>query len=694
MTARHLMGKKGVTLAASALAALCCAASAAAAPPPPADLQVAGGEEAWRPDRAFRLEWVNPAPAVSQVAAVHYRVRDPGGATAIGPVRVDRWLSELGMTVPALPGAYTAEVWLEDSAGRQGAPAAAALRFDNARPAATAVRHVPAWIGRASFPFPVRLERPPGPAPLSGIRGYAVAVDPAPERRPCAAPDRCALAETDLHGGVADDTLLLPGLPDGTSHLSAAPVSGAGVSSQTVARATLRVDRTSPVTRLSGVPAGWARQPVRLTATATDAGSGMAAVAGGASPFTAIGVDGATPSVFPGAVATATVFGEGVHRVVHYARDAAGNVDDGGSSNGARNPAPATAAVRIDSTPPRIAFAGSQDPRDPELIRARIGDALSGPDPARGWIGVRPAGTNGPFAPLPTLPPRGGELRARWDSEAMPAGRYEFRAVGHDAAGNAASTTRRGDGSAMALANPIKAATGISAGFGGAVMVWHRCAKRGEGRRCRRERVRKLALRPAARTVPHGRGVLLSGRLGAGLGSPLARMPVRVVERFAEGGPAERASTVLSGPGGEFSLRLAPGPSREVSASFAGTTTLGRTASRPLRLGVRGGVRLRASSAVARVGGAPIVFRGKVVARRGEIPADGAAVQLQFRLPGTAWSEFRTIRTDPRGRFRHAYRFSDDDSRGARFQFRAHAPAQGNWPYEPASSRPVAVRGR
>jgi hypothetical protein len=68
-------------------------------------------------------------------------------------------------------------------------------------------------------------------------------------------------------------------------------------------------------------------------------------------------------------------------------------------------------------------------------------------------------------------------------------------------------------------------------------------------------------------------------------------------------------------------------------------------------------------------------------------------VQLQFRLPGLPWSEFRTIQTDRRGRFRYAYRFSDDDSRGARFQFRAYAPAQENWPYEPSGSRPVLVRG-
>ena len=51
------------------------------------------------------------------------------------------------------------------------------------------------------------------------------------------------------------------------------------------------------------------------------------------------------------------------------------------------------------------------------------------------------------------------------------------------------------------------------------------------------------------------------------------------------------------------------------------------------------------------------------------------------------------MQTNGRGRFRYAYRFSDDDSRGVRFRFRAFVPAQSDWPYEPGGSRPVAVRG-
>jgi hypothetical protein len=88
-----------------------------------------------------------------------------------------------------------------------------------------------------------------------------------------------------------------------------------------------------------------------------------------------------------------------------------------------------------------------------------------------------------------------------------------------------------------------------------------------------------------------------------------------------------------------------------------------------------------------------VVFHGKVADGGASVPADGKVVQLQFRLPGLPWSEFRTVRTDRRGRFRYAYRFADDDSRGVRFQFRAYAPAQAGWPFEPAGSLPVTVLG-
>jgi hypothetical protein len=683
-----LCAKKAPRAGLAALAALLLLAPvAAAAPPPPTNLEVQGGEDAWHPDRAFRLRWRNPAG----VAAVRYRVRGPLGTVAVPTHRLPWAATEVTVEVPPLPGAYTAEVWLEDAIGAQGGAATARLRFDDARPGETAPVPAAAWIGRTGFPFTVRLERPGGAPPLSGIRGYAVSIGAAPGANPCAMPDRCTEAETDLRGG--NDSLSIPELPEGTTYVHAVAVSGSGVRSATIGRAVLRVDKTDPVTRLAGAPPGWTNRAVPLVATATDAGSGMEPEAGGAGAFTAIRVDRGTPLLAAGDVVATTLIAEGDHTVAYYGRDRAGNLDDGGSSNGIPNRSPRTARVRIDRTPPSISFANAQEPLDPELIRVRIADGLSGPDPRQGWIGLRRAGSGDRFAPLPALPAGDGELRARWDSDAYPSGDYEFQATGHDRAGNATVTTRKANGMTMVLSNPLKTTTTLRAAFGGRVLRRWRCWRRRGRRRCRPQVIRRLSLRPAKRTVPYGRGLLLSGRLANGAGSPLGGQPVRVLEVFADARDPVRASTAWTDPGGGFLVRLPSGPSREVTVAFDGSPTLSRTTSRSLSLRVRSAVRLQVSSTVARIGGPALVFRGRVAAAPGTIPPAGKSVRLQFRLPGLAWREFRTIKTDPRGRFRYAYRFSDDDSRGARFQFRAWVPAQEGWPYRPGGSTPVLVKG-
>jgi hypothetical protein len=647
-----------------ALAIVSLAAVALVGAPParaalqPLDLSVDGGEESWHAQHSFALRWSNPP---GSIAAVHYRVRNPSGQVAVEETTLD-WAATAiqHLSVPPTPGAYTAEVWLEDSGGAEGTPVTAKLRFDDGKPGQIEPPPAPAWISRTAFPFTLHLGHPAGPPPLSGIRGYAASIDGLPVGGACLGLATCGASETESQKGSGEDSLAIAELPEGTSYLHAVAVSGSGTRSAIPATTALHVDKTDPVTRLAGNPDGWSDRPLTLTAIATDATSGMIA-SGAGEPFTAIRIDGGAPVSAAGNQVSATVIASGVHAVAYYARDAAGNVADGGVSNGRQNSLPASASVRIDRDPPRIAFAGSQDPLDPERIEARATDSLSGLDPASGSIGVRPAGSGERFVELATER-SGSLLSARWSSEAYPPGEYEFRATVHDIAGNAASSLLKGDGSPLRLSSPLKIATTLLSRF-----------------------------RP--RTVRYGRGASFSGRLFAGRRAPLPGMPVRLIERFDPGAVTpERVTTVRTGDGGAFNIHLGPGPSRDLIAIAPPTATLRGASSRPLRLTVRGKVRMRVSSTVARVGGKPVVFRGGVAG--GAIPAEGKVVQLQFRLPGLPWREFRTIHTDPRGHFRYAYRFADDDSRGARFQFRAFAPAQAGWPYEPAGSLPVQVLGR
>ncbi len=557
------------------------------------------------------------------------------------------------------------------------------LGYDTARPGLAQPLFPAVWAG-ASQDAVVKISHPSGPLPVSGIRGYAISVDRGAGSLPCAGRERCTMAETDLDGGIGDDEIALKDLDEGTHYVRALAVSRAGMRSVETKTTIVKVDTIRPDTGLTGAPPGWANGPVRVTATATDSMSGMVAN-GPNGPFTAVVIDGAVPRTDQGPSTSAMVTGQGVHTVAHYARDAAGNFS---------GVEPRVSLVRIDESPPAVAFAKSQDPAEPERIEASVSDSLSGPDPARGSIALRPAGSHQPFAPLPTTV-SGGRLVARWNSDAFPAGTYEFRVTGYDAAGNATSSDRRVNGARFVLANPLKKQTEVSAGFGGRHLVWQRCSRKHGRRRCRRQEIKSFAGRPKVRAVPYGRGVPYAGRLASASGSSLAGLPVEIVESFDAGSDLpQRTTTVKTAADGTFATRLSPGPSRRVEAVFPGNRTLTRAAAHEVRLDVLGGVRMHASTATARIGGAAVVFSGRIGDLGAPIPSSGRPVQLQFRFPGSKWSEFRTVQTDAHGHFRYPYPFSDNDSRGVRFQFRAYAPAQYDWPYEPATSRPVFVTGR
>jgi hypothetical protein len=609
----------------------------------------AAAEEGWQADTDFPIVWQQlPGTAPGAVKAI-YRLRDETG-NQLGPL-VERSMLDLvdRQEVPPVPGSYLLEGWLEDAEGRELRRSSAFLRFDDVPPSPPQPQAAARWLLGTEA---ARLEigHPPAPLPISGIRGYAVSLDRGGGSYPCAAPGLCEAGETDLGGGISDDDLTLGTLPEGTTYARVVAVSGAGVASPP-RTAVFEVDATVPQVALAGVPGGWSAGPVRVTAQASDPLSGMAA-AGPAGPFTAIAIDGGAPAVAAGDTATAWVGGSGVHTVAFYARDAAGNVA-GGSPQA---PPPQTALLRIDETPPEVEFAPAQDPADPERIEATVTDALSGPSRSRGEIAVRLAGTRARFEQLPTRV-EGDRLIARWSSDDYPAGKYEFLATGFDAAGNAGSGTDRARGGRMVLINPLKAPVGLSAELS---------------------------------------GLRLGGRLRRAAGGPLAGQEVAIAETFAAGSArATRTRSVRTSSDGTFSLRLPKGPSREVSVSFPGTHLLSRATAPAGRLAAKTRVHFRASAATAKVGGRPVTFEGRVATGGTEAGAGAKLpVELQFRCRGAAWSEFRTVETDARGRFRYAYRFSDDDSRGVRFQFRAYVKGREGWPYEPSASRPVTVTGR
>jgi hypothetical protein len=585
----------------------------------------------WQANPVFHIEQQQfPGVAVGTTRVV-YRLFDSQGQAIGGPIELTPDTSIAVADVPPLPGIYTLEGWLEDAGGNELRRASTPLRFDDAVPPLPVVQAPGRWLP-GSEPVVLGLDPPAAPLPISGIRGYEL-----------------TLSESGARFETTGEAISLGFLPEGINRADVMTVSGSGVRSEPRS-VTLAIDYTAPSVSLQGVPPGWSNSPVKLTALARDPLSGMEP-SGPAGPFTAIGVDGGSPTTAPGATASTWVGGSGVHTVRFYGRDAVGNLGDGGPGSAP----PQTALVRVDEDGPRVEFAAAQDPGDPERIEAFVSDALSGPSPNRGSIAVRAAGTRARFEPLPTrIEP--GRLVARWDSDAYPPGKYEFLATGYDAAGNSATGTGRSHGGRMVLVNPLKTQVSLSSRLTGGHFA---------------------------------------GFLRRTTGAPVAGQTITVTENFAAGSDQrQRTTDVRTAPDGTFSLRLRPGPSREVTASFAGNRLLTRASGPGAEMLSATVIRFHASAASAAIGGKPVVFSGRVAAAGASRAVAGLPVELQFRYPGAGWSEFRTVEADSRGRFRYAYRFSDDDSRGVRFRFRAHVKGREGWPYGPSASRPVSVRGR
>ncbi len=250
-----------------------------------------------------------------------------------------------------------------------------------------------------------------------------------------------------------------------------------------------------------------------------------------------------------------------------------------------------TRAVNVDNTPPALAFTNSQNPDDPELIRAPVSDSTSGV--AFGRIFYRRVGV-GPWRPLYTRL-ASGRLQARIDSTIDPPGNYEFMAQARDVAGNVARTRTRANGQPMILAFPLKSAVKLSAHLapGGASRI----------------------------TIGYGDRSKVSGRLVDASGKPLANQELTVIERFPDGALVNRrVRSVETDADGLWGERLPAGPSRTVTARFAGSPRYLPESARAGALRVRTRVTFHLSRRHVPEG-RRVVFRGRIPHRAARIPA-------------------------------------------------------------------------
>jgi hypothetical protein len=351
----------------------------------------------------------------------------------------------------------------------------------------------------------------------------------------------------------------------------------------------------------------------------------------------------------------------------------------------AGNEAPASAVtlpLRFDDVAPGVAFATAEGEGLPEEVRAEVSDAHSGA--AGGSIHLRRLNAE-QWSELPTRFEAGdtgaGTLIARLPQDLEP-GTYVFRADAVDAAGNTASTTRRADGTQMAVRKVAPAALAPAA----------RKAEPPSGKTRLFAHLRWRRRRGPSVTVPFGGRALLSGRLLDADGAGLAGRRLRVVTRPSRGALSRRrAFSTETGPHGGFRLPLPAGPSRRVTVSFPGAPGLEGARRPALSLRVRGGIDLHLAPAILRTGESVRLW-GRVRTRGAPLPRRGKLVAVQyFESAARRWRPVLVTRSDHAGRFRARYRFRYITG-SARIRLRAVALAEERWPYAPGASRPLIVR--
>jgi hypothetical protein len=321
----------------------------------------------------------------------------------------------------------------------------------------------------------------------------------------------------------------------------------------------------------------------------------------------------------------------------------------------------ATRRVNVDNRAPELAFRNAQQPSDPELIRARTIEPHSGIEV--GKVSYRREGT-GEWHELPTVH-RDGELLARVDSEAVPAGRYHFKTWAQDHAGNrSGEVIARENGQPMTLRFPLRAETELRASIG-------------DGAR--------------KRTIGYGRQVDVTGRLRSADRDPLPFQAVIVHERYDPGSvEAQHTSEAVTDKNGRFTLRLPAGPSRTVSVSYRGSKRYRPAGGDDLQLNVRSGVKFNTSRERVQAG-KPVRFGGKVKHRGTDIPSGGKLVELQVKEGAKRWGTVKeAFFTREDGRYRLRYRFGNFYSRPVRFKFRVKVTREQGWPYK----APVRSRAR
>jgi hypothetical protein len=322
------------------------------------------------------------------------------------------------------------------------------------------------------------------------------------------------------------------------------------------------------------------------------------------------------------------------------------------------------AAPRIERAPAVAADGSRVDAAvtDPGLGLALVELLVDGNRVAADDLRSRTASCKPPYVDVVPCP-SSHEAAFGLDTSALADGVHELRVRAVDLAGNAsvsapAALQTRG-GRLLVAETPPVAVPPTPPAPGSTLSAWF------AGRS-----------RALVATVDYRRRGRIEGTLTGTGGAPLAAASVQIDD-------GDTKAETRTDAKGRFAYRALPGPSRTITASYAGTLIT------RLTLRVRAGVTLTTSTKHVR-NGTTLRFTGRLLGQH----TRGALVTI-YALGDRARrrTTVATVRARAKGRFSYTYTFKSLQTRKT-FRFEAQAVKQSGLPYETGTSPRVTVRGR
>ena len=390
---------------------------------------------------------------------------------------------------------------------------------------------------------------------------------------------------------------------------------------------------------------------------------------------------------------------------------------------GSRRRRACTRVVRIDESPPSIAF----EPDNP--CRSRAGHDRHGRRPVGSRSGISSDPPRRRHVELAADQFDGRHLLARFNDAGL-RGAYELQATACDAVGNCTSTDRP-------LTMPVRLGSISSVSFARVVnplrahrvrervrVGWHWVTIRRNGKKvrvkrgghirtitivhwkpkCARRRVKVAPRRWRVKTVCKRPRLVLRSKSGSGTGGRWSCTDCFALRRDSQSAarpcgswvppttahtPSSPLTTATTDANGLWSAKVPAGPSRIIAGVFDGSATL-QPAIGEARTIVPAAVKLIRVTPRRIAWGGTVKIVGQL--RGGYLPAAGALVRLRIGY-GKAFVTYG-VKEHVRGggRFTTTYRFGAGvGSIHRRYRFQIASLPTGDYPYAPASSRAISV---